>query len=304
MRIHVVGQGHVHTWIGFRPITGVAEIIGTDCKKVSREAGGKSDRVCSFDTPSSFSTRNPLILMHTKALLFLIIGMITLSSPAALILINFGETSYTSDGSNTWQTVDLRTGSTAFQTITNQALVDTDNSGTSVRLSVSSDNGGEGTTDGTPGPDQAAFDTPAVGTTPTWMDSSSAEQREAFTFGSGTIWTYTLSGFNVSDIVNVEFSVGRTFKSTTGSRSIDLTYLSRGDLLNNADTNGVVGVASTGNLTGETSYTFTLQLDETADQFAGAVNAIGVTVVPEPATLTLAGMAILLGVMFHRKRCR
>jgi len=241
--------------------------------------------------------------MNIKHYLVLTASLISLSGHAALILVNFGETAYTTDGSNTWQTVDLRTGSTAFQTITNQALVDTDNTSTSVLLSVTSDNGGEGTTDGTTGPDQTAFDSPDVGTKPTWLDSASAEQRESFTFGSGTIWTYTFTGFDTTDTVNFDFGVGRSSKaSAVDERRIDLSYNSRGDLLDNADTNGAVGYASTGDLTGFTSYAFTIQLDELSTSFAGAVNTIGLTVtpIPEPASLTLAGMALVLTLTLRR----
>ncbi len=223
---------------------------------------------------------------------------LSLSAHAALILINFGESAYTGDGANSWQSVALRDNPTdqGFASISNQALLDTAGSLSGIRLSVGSANPASGTTGFNSGAAQSDFENPVTGVSSIhdWFDPASAEQRESFTLGSGNVWTYTLSGFASTDQVRVDFVLGR---SDSGDRDVDLDLVSGApavSYLSAANTADQVHYVSTATLSGSTSYAFTVTHNN--GSFGSGLNALGVnvTAIPEPGTFGLAGLAFLL----------
>lgn len=239
------------------------------------------------------------------AALIAVLVVLTGSANAALLLINFDEvTSYTSDGTNTWQTFGLSGSDWEFLPVSNVTLADTAGStAAGYKLDISSSMTGDNVILDNDGAAASAFDSPATGTLPTWFDSSSAEQRSTHHMDDDNIVTYEFSGFQSTDTVDFEFVIGRS-SSGTESRPIDLGRLTRGDILNGVATNGVVHIGVANGLTGSTSYTFALRGDETPSGFVSAANAIGVTVspIPKPASLALLGLGGLLIVGRWRRR--
>ncbi len=233
------------------------------------------------------------------------------SANAAQILVNFGDTAYTSDGANTWQTVDpdaantitdnLNNGATGVGTSenwVNTGLVTTTNASSGINLDVTgvvTQNLGTGpwnNTNPNAGASQGAFDTPASGTNSGWFDTSSAEQREGVSFYDFDI-TYTFSGFSASDIVTFDFAVGGS--SNGGDRQLTLSHVGGATLLNGVQTSNLAYYDTVSGLTGATSYSLLAQSPGGTSGQA-SINALRIDVVPEPsaaALLGLGGLALL-----------
>ena len=212
------------------------------------------------------------------------------------VLVNFGDTPYTSDGSNTWQTFNLENGSGQFAPVAPTALADTTGAASGISLGVTGvivQNLPTGPWNGVSnnvGATQAQFDAPASGTKPSWFDSSSAEQRETFGFFDYDV-TYTLSGFSASDTVQLDFALGAGGMGA-GDRALTLSYpAGPTTLFNDVQVNDVGRYATISGLTGSTSYSF---LAESTGYTSGAlVNALGVTTgpPPPPASVTTSATA-------------
>jgi len=196
--------------------------------------------------------------------------------------LNFSELAYTSDGTDTWQTFDLNTGSgdataSGPAGISNVTLADTQGS-TSAGLTFSVSTSGVG------GADVAYLSTSKLtnvdfsGNPYAWYDASVAAQRETFSIkdGSGT-WTYTFSGFDPTDTVNLEFVLAR---GKTGDRATTISYQTTGDVLNDAqvDEDGGPQYPSLTGLTGSSSYTVTI--DPSGDGWGCLPNALNIEVIP------------------------
>jgi len=229
---------------------------------------------------------------------------------AALLLINFDEvTSYTSDGTNTWQTFDLSegsvNGSNAFVPVTGVTLADTTGStaaGYTLDISGSVTSGSTIAENVGPNAGDPVVDGDGNPTTlPAWFDSSSAEQRSGHNIRihpslENQVLTYAFSGFQTTDTVKFEFVFGKT--NGTGDRTIDLGLNTREDILDGVDADGQFAVGVT-NVTGSTSYSFTVQGNQGANSWGPGGNAIGVTVtpIPEPASLAMGlfGLTLIAG---------
>jgi hypothetical protein len=232
--------------------------------------------------------------IHT-ALTSLAAAGLMLAGPAhaEVMLVNFGESAYTTDGSNIWQTIDVNTtgsGSTAGPLNTAPlALVDTDGVATGITLQLS------GIEDG--GLNIFARSDAASATNETfdWFDSSVAAQRETYSFGPNQAGiTYTFTGFQTDEIVTIE---GLAFREGSGTRRLDVVSSVNGTIVDDAPTNNGSGVTFTdAGLTGASSYSVTAQKPFNGDGFPASFNALRVQVVPEPASLALlaAGSLCLL----------
>jgi len=219
------------------------------------------------------------------------------AADAAEILVNFGDTNYTTDGTNTWQTLDVNgsaSGSTAGTVNTTPlALVDTGGNATGITLTLSQS--------GNPDVFSRADDGTNTSETFTWFDSSVAAQNESYAFGGETdSITYTLTGFLATDTVTIE---GLSFRAGSGTRRVDVISSVNGTIVDDGVTNDGDGVTFTdAGLTGATSYSIELQKSFPADGFPSALNAlrIDVTPIPEPGSLALLGLGTLL--MIGRSR--
>jgi len=212
---------------------------------------------------------------------------------AATVLINFGETAYTTDGVNTWQTFDINDGSNDLVEVSGAALVDTGNASTGLDLSVS----GSGSVNVFSRADDEVPNFDNI--TASWFDTSVAEQRETYSFGSaGNTITYTFSGFSTTDIVDFDFVVARAAGSAT-TRSVTVTSTLPETVINNQNTHtgGLEFTASA--YTGATSYAFTFEADP-GDGIPATANAIRIVVIPEPGTFALVGLAF--GCLFICRR--
>ena len=231
-------------------------------------------------------------------------GLVFAVAPAAQadqILVNFGDTAYASDGSNTWQTFDLNDGSNQFGAVASTGLSDTTGASSGISIEVTAvivknlSSGPWNALFDDAGAPQAKFDAPASGTKPGWFDSTSAEQREGFGFFDWDI-TYTFSGFSASDTVQFDFAVGGSFNNS--GRDLTLSYIDGPTtLLNDVATHNIAYYSTISGLTGSTSYSFLAQSTGGTSSMA-SINALGITVIPipEPATmslLALGGLAVL-----------
>jgi len=214
---------------------------------------------------------------------------------AATILVNFGETVYTSDGVNTWQTFDLNDGSNNLVPISGAALVDTSNGATGIELAVSGSSSVNVF-------DRADAEVPNFDNiTSPWFDPAVPAQRETYSFGNaGNTITYSLSGFQVSDVVDVDFVLARAAGSAT-TRAVTVTSTLPETVLNNQNTH-LGGIEFTAeDYTGATSYSFTFTA-QPGDGIPASANAIRVTVIPEPGTLALMGVTVVV-LLVVRRRC-
>jgi hypothetical protein len=207
-------------------------------------------------------------------------------------LVNFGdESTYTTDGTNTWQSFDLSSSTGTANAgnlvaVNGVTLTDTsNNTAKGVTLTVAPN----ATADGKIGNQNEQVLESFFGTNPfSWFSPASAEQRKTHSInvGSGD-FVFTLGGFSADDVVDVDFVLAR---SGTGDRAVTITRASSGDVLGDAQVgeDGGPQYPSDTGLTGSTSYTFTIS--NTGDGWACLPNAIRVHVThAEPAAdLTVA----------------
>jgi hypothetical protein len=205
--------------------------------------------------------------------------LIAASAHADQVLVNFGASAYTSDGSNTWQTFDLHDGSGQFAALTTTGLLDTSGAPSGITLEITGavfQNGPTGPWNGVfdnAGASQGQFDAPASGTKPVWFDSSSFQQRQTFGWYDYDI-TYTFSGFSASDTIQFDFAVGVNLG--LGDRALTLSYPPGSTtLMNDVQVANVGRYATIPGLTGSTSYSFVAR--STGHTSGALVNALAVT---------------------------
>lgn len=122
------------------------------------------------------------------------------SSATITYLINFGDSSYTTDGSNTWNAPAM----VFFENVTTSgneiSLVDTSSVDHGLKWAVTA----RGATQGgwinyTLNDGQASWPSPS------WFNSTVAQQRAFLNVWNGSDETWILSGFNLTDQVNVQW---------------------------------------------------------------------------------------------------
>jgi len=233
-----------------------------------------------------------------------LLGLAVGTTQAAPILINFSgnasHASYTTDGTNTWQTFvyDLDDNG-EIEDIGSTALVDAGNGATGIGFALSTPSG---TVDefGNGGASQAEFAAAKPASGFEWFDESVAEQRATAASNDASPVAYTFTGFNAADPVTFDFVFGRS--AGAGNRRIDFGLSSDPDgLLNDAQTAGT-GLFVSINVTGATSYTFYAAQSSQNDSPSSIVNAARITVVPEPASVALLGIGGVL--VLARRRAR
>ncbi len=238
----------------------------------------------------------------------IVLAMATSVAQGAVVLINFGGTnvSYTSDGTNTWQTFNYDQDANGnFDTIASTGLLTTGNaaSGWSFALTPDDNSIEEFGTSG----QEALLTSSKPVTGFDWFDPAVAEQRASSAIneneGNGNAIQYSFSGFQAADEVTFQFVINRA--SGSGNRRVNFWEDGVGTLASpnilDAQQTATVAHFITYTVTGSTSYNFFAGKNQT-DSPAGVVNAMAITVVPEPATYAALLGALALGFVMWRRR--
>jgi len=249
-------------------------------------------------------------LLYAACLLFS--GFAVTPLPAAVYLLTFDAegTTYTTDGTNTWNTITADKwndptphtgfGNTGFST----SLLDT----------TGADLGVDFATVETPGKwfgDNAGNATsyPSL----SWFNSSVAEQTSFMSFNDSdntgnTVWSFKLTGLTAGQTVDVQWIASRD-----GSGTRSATFTVGGNNANVISGNAVFSVDFVTNTNPEQfmewmsiapdgSGEVVFAADWTGDNSAAFANAIRVAVVPEPSTGALLLGASVVGLVVRRRR--
>jgi len=206
---------------------------------------------------------------------------------SAVFLINIGdESTFTTDGTNTWQSIDLSSstgGGNAgnLNVVEQMTLTDIQNDASKgLTFSVSPNPSAAnqvGNQDAVQVLASHFSENPF-----TWFDPGSADQRSTHSIGHNSgEYVFTFAGFETDDVVQVEFVFGR---AKPGDRAVTVTRVAAGDVANDVQVgvDGGPAYPTAHNLTGFASYTF--RITSTGSTWGCLPNAMRIVVTPEQAS--------------------
>jgi hypothetical protein len=237
--------------------------------------------------------------MKIKTIAALLLLTIGLHVQAATILLNFGDSSVAGN----WNNYDLNgagdTGTAGKLNETGIAnLIDNTGASSGIAFSVadSEDPGKDISTSAATAGDYASSGLPS------WFDTSDAAMRESFVWGNLMDVTYTFSGFNTTDVVEFSFLIDAATGANNRRVAVGGTsgYTLGESQTRIADASLIFDDGTT--VTGATFYTIIVDRQTIGDSFSGSLPAVQVTVIPEPGTLALVGIALGSLLLFRRRK--
>ncbi|WFB37754.1 hypothetical protein P3T73_08280 [Kiritimatiellota bacterium B12222] len=235
--------------------------------------------------------------LRKSALLFLPLATVAMTSPAEIVLLDFGSTSYQTSGN--WNNI------TGINEANNKtSLINSEGTASGISLNISTGNfSGTTTYNGNVNADASmfdAFEAASVITDAAWVNSGSTG---TLAFGGlDSSLTYNLTIVGARDNPNERFT--RYSVSGFGSEVLQTT----GDdpqagLGVNWNNNSVVTING---ITGVSSFDLTLVGNSTAD-FSGAntysyINALQIEAVPEASTFALLALSGIAAIVFKHRR--